>query len=446
MRFRFAALVGASASFFASAAAHAAPASMCSITEPTCERAALSVSKSEKAPYDFDFDTGWVPANAPVQVRLVAKLHSRLQVDLEGTLDATWPEPLTLTPRGTKGRGRISLDEGVEVEAQGRFSVTVAGTNYSWTGTIPGIPSVNLLAQGSSTFDPWAWKGQAPAATITADTPTQKVAQISLTDKLIPIPGISGGFELDGAVSFSATYDSLRIGFDEPSGPMAVDLQNPATRLLITRAPAVDTSVFIHGEVVRQATLHFIPGFYFTILGKTFNLPIANIPLALPASKPEPWEFDRVDVHVPLPQISAVSDVDLGSVPIDAATATFLDVTDLGEERLYLDAESAHPMAFVDTKHATVDPNASAHMRVVITPEKEGKFDVPFFLASNDPLKPLTEVHVRGLAEKKGLPGTNPGVGTPAGCGCVVGAPEGAASAWFGLGLVAALVARRRRR
>lgn len=449
MRFRFTALLASSLVLLVPTAAHAVQASMCSAAEPTCERAPLSVSKIDKAPYDFDFDTGWLPNNSPVQVRLVAKLHSRVQVELEGTLDATWPEPLTLTPKGTKERGRISVDEGVEVEAQGRFSVTVAGNNYSWTGKIPGLPSVNLLAQRSQPFDPWAWKGQIPAASVTADTPTQKIAQIPLTDSIIPIPGISGGFQLDGAVSFSATYASLRIGFDEPNGPAAVTLQSPATRLLLTGTPAVDTSVVIHGELSRQMTLQFIPGFYFTILGKTFNLPIATIPLDLPASKPEPWDFDAVGVHIPLPKISDVADVDLGSIPLDAATPVLLAVNDLGEERLVLANASTHPFAFVDTVQATVDPMKGTNVRVVITPTQAGKFDVPVLLASNDPLKPLTQVHVRGFAGSGDVPGGGAPapVDTASGCGCrVAGRSGGRVPAWLALGLVGLVMARRRRR
>ena len=445
MRFRFTALFGASLVSFVPTAAHAATASMCSVTETKCERAVLSVSKAEKAPFDFDFDTGWVPSNSPVQVRLVAKLHSRVQVELGGTLDGTWPEPLTLTPKGTPALGRISVDEGVEVEAQGKFSVTVAGTNYAWTGTLPGIPSLNLLAQGSKTFDPWAWKGQTPAASISADTPVQMLAQIPLTNSIIPIPGISGGFELDGSATFSATYDSLRIGFDEPNGEKDVDSQNPATRLLLTRTPAVDTSVFIHGELVRQVTLNFIPGFYFTILGKTFNLPIANIPLALPASAPEPWAFDKVDVHIPLPEISVAKlDVDVGRIPPNVATSVLVPVTDLGEERLVVDTASPAPIAFVDTPHAWVDPNATSNMRVVLTPDKEGKFDVPVFLTSNDPLTPVTEVHLHGTAQNGADGGS---VNTDAGCGCrAAGGKPSSAPAWAGLGLALVVIARRRRR
>lgn len=454
MRHPLAALLGASAALLFPTAALAENAARCSSAEPRCERASLAVSKAEKAPFDFDFDTGWVPGGSPVQVRVVAKLHSRVGVSMEGTLDATWPEPLTLTPKGEPGRGRLSLDEGLEVEAQGRFSVSVAGVNYSWTGKLPGIPSVNLLAEGSNTFNPWAWKGATPPASITVNTPTTRIARISLTDSFIPIRGISGGFELDGAVDFSATYSTLRIGFDEPSGSTRVDRENPFTRLFISSTPAIDTSVFIHGELVRQATLHFIPAFYFTILGTSFSIPIANLPLALPPSKPEPWDFDKVDVHIPLPQISTPAEVDLGSVPVGAATTVALKVSDVGEELLVVDSASAHPWAFVDTQHATVDRGGTGSVRVVVTPDKEGKFDVPVSLTSNDPLRPVTEVHLRGVAEKKLVPGAGPGdqaAGEEAsGCGCRTASrpSESSAPSWAALGLMgfALAFARGRRR
>lgn len=316
---------------------------------------------------------------------------------------------------------------------------------------------MNLLAEGSNTFNPWAWKGATPPAAITVNTPTTRIARISLTDSFIPIRGISGGFDLDGSVDFSAAYSTLRIGFDEPSTSMRVDRENPFTRLFISPTPAVDTSVFIHGEMVRQATLHFIPSFYFTILGANFSIPIANLPLALPPSKPEPWDFDKVDVHIPLPQISTPAELDLGSVPIGAATAVQLKVSDVGEELLVVDAASVHPWAFVDTPRATVDRGATTSVRVAVTPDKEGKFDVPVTLTTNDPLRPVTEVHLRGLAEKKLAPGAAPG-GDPAageeasGCGCRAASrassSESSAPSWAALGLMgfALAFARGRRR
>jgi MYXO-CTERM domain-containing protein len=434
--------------FGAPAVANAAPvtASMCSALEPRCERGPLAVSKLEKGPADFDYDTGWVPNNSAIQVRLVAAIHDRTQVDLAGTLDSTWPDPITLTPKGTAGQGRISIDDGFEVSIQARFTVTVAGQTYSWTGNIPYLPNVTFLAQGSQTFDPWAWHGQGDAPGVSATTPTQKVAQVNVLSSIINIPGISGGFELDGAATFAAWYDTLRIAFDEQNGSSPIPLVEPTTassRLLISPTPSFDTNVFIHGEVVRQVTLHFIPAFYFSILGQNFNLPLADLPLALPASTPEPWDFDPVAMHVPLPEIQLDHTViDVGDIPVGVATDEGIGVSDLGEEMLVVDADTPAPMAsLAGAAHFSVSPNQTSTFKVLLTPDAVGPFDVLVHFASNDPLSPDSDVHILGRAVN------NPDVAMNGGCACRMDPAEGGARS-AGLALLAILgaVVRRRRR
>ncbi len=396
-------------------------ASRCSPTELTCERAPLATSKSEKAPYDFDYDTGWIPQGSPLQVHLAARLHSRTTVALAGDLDTTWPEPLTLSPKGTKDKGKLSIDQGLEIVAEARFSVTIASKTYTWTGAIPYVPQVNLLAANSVVFDPWAWKST--PAKVSAETPLTKIAKFSITDSFINIPGIDGGFELDAGATYSATYDTLRIGFDEPnSSSKDVTESALATRLLISRAPSIDTSVFIHGELTRQVTMHIVPAFYFTLRNQKFTLPLANIPVSLPASAPEAWDFPKLDVHVPLPQIDARSTVDAGKIPVGAATAVDVDVFNLGEESLSATATTPAPIAFVDTKGLELASKKGAPFKVLVTPEKEGAFDIPVFLASNDPLVPSMEVHIKGIA---GGTFSGAGVNQEAGCGCVVAGAGG---------------------
>src|SRR5688500_2980267 len=65
-------------------------AKQCTELDTKCQRGAFTVSKSERIAADFDFDTGWLPKDAPVQVRLVTYLHGRTRVDMSGTIDATW--------------------------------------------------------------------------------------------------------------------------------------------------------------------------------------------------------------------------------------------------------------------------------------------------------------------------------------------------------------------
>lgn len=441
--FAFAAVGAFSVCALVPRTALAVDAARCSPTELTCERAPIAVAKAEKAPYDFDWDTGWIPQNSPLQIRLVARLHSRTEVQMAGSVDATWPEPLTLSPKGTKGKGLLAIDQGLEVSADARFTVTIAGKTYAWTGNIPYVPQIDLLAKNSVVFDPWAWKSN--AATVTADTPLTKLAKFSITDAFINIPGIDGGFELDASTSYTAIYDTLRIGFDEPNGEKDVLENAPSTRMLLSRVPSVDTSVFIHGELTRQVTLHFVPAFYFTILNQKFTLPLANIPVAMPASAPQPWDFPKVDVHVPLPQIDARSTIDAGKIPVDVATSVDVDVFNLGEESLVTTAKSPAPMAFVDTKALDLGSKKGAPMKVLITPDKAGAFDVPVFLESNDPVVPSLEVHIKGTAT---LGGGNSNVNQEGGCGCAtVGATS--SSSPLGLGATCALglaVAIRRRR
>ncbi len=442
------AALGAGSLGLASPALAGAPsvASMCSPVNVTCERATLAASKSDKAPYDFDWDTGWVPANSPIQVRFALKVHNRTQVNLGGTLDSTWPDPITLTPKGTMQTGLIAIDDGLEVVAQGKFTVTVLGKTYSWTGNLPGLPNVELLAKGSEKFDPWAYKEAGNPPTVSADSPTTKLAQVDLTKIIVNIPGISGGFELDGSATYSAWYDTLRLAFDEVNGvsPIPeVDYVDPSTRLLITHAPSFDTSVFIHGEVTHQVTVHLIPAFYFSILGKDFTLPLANLPVALPASAPQPWDFDPLPVHVPLPEIQVKQpEVDLGDIPVNVATSTLLPVDDIGEEQLVVDASTQAPVAFIDTTHFTVAPAQTGSVKVAITPAAAGPIDALIVVATNDPLQPETGIHIKANAVA--------GMGTPineeGGCGCHAAgeAPGGTGAGLFGLALGLALVIRRR--
>jgi hypothetical protein len=399
-------------------AAHASSvlAAMCSPAETKCERASLSVSKLEVGPADFDFDTGWVPANSPIQIRLLAAIHDRTQVDLAGTLDSTWPDPITLTPKGTAQEGHISIDDGFEVSAQARFTVTVAGNTYTWTGNIPYVPNVNFIATGTQAFDPWAWAGGDPKKSmVTAQTQTQKIMQVPLTTAIINIPGISGGFELDGSAEFSAWYDTLRIAFDEVNGQTNIPLVDPThadTRLLIAQSPSFDTNVFIHGEVTRQVTLHFVPAFYFSILGQDFTLPLADLPLPLPASTPEPWDFDPVPVHVPLPEISIPkTTIDVGTIPVDVGTSEYVTITNVGEEILAGTVDTLAPMAEIDTPVFSVTPQQSAGLKLLLVPHQSGPFDVLLHLGSNDPLVPDSFVHLTGFAGSSNI-------GEAGGCGC----------------------------
>lgn len=418
----------------------------CSKLDPRCQRAVIAVSKSEKIDGDFDYDTGWLPKDAAVQVRLLAYLHGRTRVDLAGNLDATWPDPIRLRPDGLPGKGLLAIDDGLVVKAQARFKVTVAGKDYKWEGDIPGAPSIDFASESSVVFDPWAWKGAAGTPSTSGKTKQIELLKVPLTDSFIPIPGIEGGFQLEGQGEFAARYTTLRIAFDElvSKGAIAdVDPTKAFTQVLFSSSPSLESTVFIHGELGRKTTLHFLPGFYFTIVGKKFDLDLADIPVDLPESI-KPWDFDPVTAHFPLPRIEArPNPIDLGTIPVGAPTSVLVTVFDTGEASLVLDADDPTGVLDVTTKHVEVTGGSTDAVRATLTPKTAGPIETTLVLASNDPSAPKLSIKVKanGAAD---VPGDDAGTEAAGSCGCRTErttTSPGLALLAFGL----ALAARRRR-
>jgi len=421
----------------------------CTALDLKCERGAFAVSKTDKIALDFDYDTGWLPKDASVQVKLIAQLHGRTRVDLGGTLDSTWPDPVTMKPVAKRDSGLLAIDDGIVVKAKGRFKVTVAGKDFSWEGDLPGIPGVDLQAVGWVTFEPWAWKGGADMPVppkVARKTGEITLAKVPLTDAIIPIPGIEGGFELQGEGEFSASYVSTRIAFDElvSKGSVAdVTSTSPFTRMFITSVPSFDTSLFIHGEVTHGTTLHFIPALYFSILGKKFDLDLIDIPVALPDSTSN-WDFDPVAFHVPLPRLEVKPrEVNLGEIPLESPTTITLALFDTGEAKVGLSADDKSGVAIVTEKNLDIEPGTSDALHAQIQPTAEGPIETTILIASNDPMNPSIPVKIKGVVRSGAPPADE--TGATGGCGCGI-AERDSTNAWVvSLTLLGALLIRRRR-
>lgn len=422
-------------------------AKQCTDLDLKCQRGAFTVSKSEKIDADFDFDTGWLPKDAAVQVRLLSYLHGRTRVDMSGTVDAYWPDPIRLRPDGVRAGGLLAIDDGVVVKAMVRFKVTVAGKDYKWEGDIPGVPKVDLASISNVKFDPWAWKGAPLPPQTSGKTMQIELWKVPLTDAIIPIPGIEGGFQLEGQGEFFAEYNTLRIAFDELTSKGAtpdVDPTTSFTRVLFSSAPALDTSLFIHGELTRQTSLHFIPGFYFSILGKKFDLELLDVPVALPKST-KPWDFDKVDVHFPLPQIEAKPNpIDLGTIPVGEPTSILVTAFDTGEAKLAIDATDPSGVLAIDTKHIEIGGGSSDSIRATLTPATAGPLDTTLVLESNDPLKP--KLLIRVTANGGAAPSTEDATEAAGGCGCGTSRSSSHGRAALVLALALVIATRRRTR
>lgn len=387
-----------------------------------CERALFQVERGETIGADFDFDTGWVPSGSAVQVRLIAFLHGRTTVTLGGFDDTTWPEALTMKLTPEKGSGAIGIDDGFEIRAQARFHVTVAGTDYDWSGDIPGVPKLVLTTKQTVFFDPFAWKELGKPAAVSGTTGKVTIVKVPLTSAIVPIPGISGGFDLDGDAEFDASYVTTRIGFDETFDKGAIEdvtFAFPTTHALLAESiPFFETAMTVHGELTHQIKLHFVPGFYFEILGSKFELPIADLPVSLPSST-EDWRFPDVRLHFPLPKVEvSPQDVDLGDVQIGRARELGVSVFDTGEAKLVVDAADPKGTFAVSTAHLAIEPGYSDTVKASFTPTGEGPFEGTIVLTTNDPHTPTT-IHVKGNAVTNAPPPSDETPANQAGsCGC----------------------------
>lgn len=424
-------------------------ATSCGKFDLRCQRGPFVVTKTEKIGADFDFDTGWLPKDAAVQVRLLAYLHGRTRVDLGGTVDATWPDPLRLTPKGTAATGLLAIDDGFVVKAQARFTVKVAGKTYSWTGDIPGVPKVDLATVATTAFDPFAFAGSGlPPIKTSGKTKPLELYKLDITDSIIPIPGIGGGFQLEGEAEFAADYQTLRVAFDElvSKGTVPdVTATNPFTKLALASSPGVDTTMNVHGQLGQQTTLHFVPGFFFEILGSKFSVDLVDIPVALPRSE-KAWDFDPVAFRFPLPRIEArPSPIELGNIPVGKETSVLVTVFDTGEAALSADADDPTKVAVVTTKHLDIAAGTTESLRATITPAAPGPIETAIVVQSNDPFSPKLTIKIRGQAGDGAAPPADTETAAAGGCGCRFGDRADRSSLVLAV-VVGGLLVRRRRR
>ena len=95
-----------------------------------------------------EFDTGWVPADSPLQVRFQIVSEGGASVEMEGVARLGWPEGLTLSLEPTPGTGEIIVDAALSAVSSVKFNVL----DYSWDSE---IDRRTLDIEGEGFFDPF---------------------------------------------------------------------------------------------------------------------------------------------------------------------------------------------------------------------------------------------------------------------------------------------------
>lgn len=410
---------------------------------------------------DLMFDTGWQPAGSAVQVRFALFVGAGVEVEMGGTSVTSWPPALYESVPGRPGTGRFYFNYGIEVVARLRFDVRVAGIRYAWEGDIPipgGVPRDLRLAD-EITFDPFVLPPSEPRPISATDmTGTVTLYDVPITDALIPIPGISGGFAVDAVAMLEGLYRTNTIEVNDAVG--MIDTENGS---VVVRADmgadglggAKDLVITPHGTITYEGMVTLMPVVYIEIAGRRFDIPIGDIPVPIPAVDSD-TDFTPAEVHVPLPDIRVPTTVMFEPTRIGAVDTQLMTITNDGESTLDVEIRDPASPYGVGRTTISVPPRSSQPVELTFTPTLGDDRGGVLLLASNDPDEPLVTVRLNGSTfgdtPDGGIGGdAGPAGPTDGGCGCRTAskapADEGsAAPLWFlcfGMGLVSR--ARRRR-
>jgi hypothetical protein len=366
-----------------------------------CARAPIGFSHVDALPIEWNFDTGWVPQNSPLQVHIWAGVYAHTRIGLQGAYVTSWDADdaglLTLRTPGDPLGGSMNYHYGAELGAQGAVHVTILGQNYDWVGDLPYVPQFDFQVEADGAFDAWAFP---PGFSLTSKTAQQKLAQIGVADIIgASIPGIDGGFELDVAMELTATYTTTRIVMTEKDQPVLggpIMTEDGISSMSYSGGPFTEVDVRPEGMVDYDGTLHLIPAFYIELLGKSWSIPIADIPMAFPITQVQ-WSFDPVTVHTPLPDLFVpVTELDFGEVEVGQKNLEALELTNEGEAKLAIAATGETDAFEIFEPSLEIDPKKTIQAAYRFVPKHAGEFKTTVLLTSNDPDNPLQKVVLKG--------------------------------------------------
>lgn len=433
----------------------------CSEFDLECTTAPLEYEKTIELPIAFDWDTGWIPQGSDLQVRFYVKLPATTTVKLDGELETTWPEAMTLATPGGRN-GLLAFDYGLEIGAKAKLDVSVLGIPVKWTGDIPYVPQVDFHLKAAKSFEPWAFAPN--PVTASAFTKPFTLFEVNLLGLAgIPSQISKGGLALDVKGELGATYETLRMRIEPAAaGETSIESENGTTTRAFAGGPFVEYDVWPEGVVAYTGTLHLIPAFFVEVLGKDFSIPLYDFPVSI-ALGDQDFVFDPVRVHVPLPDLLEVVPVlDFGKVTVGDGKKLTIALSNVGEAKAratgFIEKNLADTFKLL-TPQVFVDSMNSEDATIRFQPQTAGTFETTLTFVTNDPDTRFQTVTLRGVGVGQGAPdypdggdgggSGDPaaGAGDPSGCGCRA-AGEPASGAQLALLLLVSgwSLSRRRRR
>ena len=252
---------------------------------------------------DFDFDSGWFPMDAPVQLRFYAHAADSVEIEMLGDGLYDWSAE-TIAFEGDPMAGRFSIDVGLELQASVRFDVA----GIVWESDILGPWDYAITSEAF--YTPYLLPGN-PERPVEIDDQTDDVPVASVP--VVPdIIVASGNLDVSVAADVTARLEGIRIEATTIADGAIVDAEGvPSPLSPSLGADPLPVDGVLVASLRTAPVLTVRPHLVMSILGQDFEIFGVDIPIALPETDeelvfdPEPLLFDA-----PEPPPSADTGVD----------------------------------------------------------------------------------------------------------------------------------------
>ncbi|PRP96280.1 MYXO-CTERM sorting domain-containing protein [Enhygromyxa salina] len=240
---------------------------------------------------DAAVDTGWIPANSPVQLRLFADAANSVTIDLPGTAYYDW-ETEELRFEGDPMAGFFEYDVGLELVASVKVDVSLA----KWESDLLGPYDWGIEA--AEMFTPYLLEGNPDRpVTITDKSGALDLVSIPLVPDIVIL---SGNLDIALFVDIEASLECNRIEVLGTDGEItSFTLEGQSQWIDPGEGPEdVVLPATAYCQLRTMPTLIIYPHLVVTVLFDEYDIAGIEIPVDLPVIDEE-IAFDTIDLTLP---------------------------------------------------------------------------------------------------------------------------------------------------
>lgn len=336
---------------------------------------------------DSEFDTGWVPASSPLQVRFQIESTGGAGVEMEGVGHMGWPEGLTVAIDPVPDSGEIIVDAALEAVTSIKFDVDI----YSWESE---IDRRGIDVEGEAFFSPFLLQGDVPEVVeVLFEGDTNELLNWSFQ----VFTGVSAGITVDLGPEALTTFTGENWYIDGE------------------RVDTVGQEAWVEplGEAYQEVNAEYIGSWNSSldlVLNPVFEVCVdlvgcwdlvdLDIPIPL-ASDDFDQFFPTTSLMFPLPVMGDLpARHDFGTIDVGSSAVLELPIENIGAMDLEgLSIIEGDAYFSVYPEYFQAGPARTDGVVISFTPGAEGDFEGMLVLQSNDPLEPVIEIPLLASAQ-----------------------------------------------